>query len=108
MLIVQLAVIALVIIVALRNSYAIFKVNERIDYWRDAHMAAISAPPPQPEPEAICGCKHHKCFHTEDGCGHAYTQIKAEDSIVKQMLAVEFTCPCKGYMGPEHLPLVLP
>lgn len=41
------------------------------------------------EPKAVCGCDHHQCFHDENGCGSSW-------------------CGCKRYMGPEHLPEVIP
>lgn len=104
LLVVELLLIFWLIIMHFVNARRIGEIQHQ-GYRRS--VFTLSPTPPK-EPEAICGCKHHKCFHDDDGCGYAYTNINSEDSIVKQMMAVELTCPCKGYMGPEHLPTVLP
>lgn len=60
--------------------------------------------PSPPEEKAVCGCEHHKCFHDENGCGHTL-QIYEANSYHP---IAETHCGCKGYMGPEHLPSVIP
>src|SRR5215211_3517914 len=62
------------------------------------HLEAIDKPR---EPQAICGCEHHHCFHDENGC--EYVREYYGDSQVRRV-----TCSCKRYTGPEPLPTVIP
>lgn len=62
--------------------------------------------PPPEEPKAVCGCDHHKCFHDENGCGH--TSDVDTFGIFGAQYYKSVRCECKGYMGPEHLPQVIP
>ena len=59
----------------------------------------IISPPEDPEP--ICGCKHHLCFHDDSGCN-------ADGKSVYVIDRYELIhCGCKGYIGPEMLPKVI-
>lgn len=46
-------------------------------------------------PQPICGCGHHRSFHTENGECHHWTP---------QGRVVERMCGCQKYIGPEPLP----
>ena len=61
----------------------------------------VIMPPEDPEP--ICGCKHHACFHDDSGCNangdRTYNQNSQAYSYAR--------CGCRGYIGPEVLPKVI-
>jgi len=59
----------------------------------------IVAQEPYKEPEPICGCMHHQCFHDENGCGK---HISYSNGFPQA------TCGCKRYTGPEPLPQMIP
>ena len=61
----------------------------------------MAAPPEDPEPEPICGCKHHLCFHDDSGCNAGGKQVYVIDHYELT------TCGCKAYIGPEVLPKVI-
>jgi hypothetical protein len=73
------------------------------DLQRIQRRSKMITEEPYEEPEAICGCTHHQCFHDETGCGHN-SRIYEGYSTQPKILS----CGCKKYMGPEHLPKVLP
>jgi hypothetical protein len=53
------------------------------------------------EPQAICGCKHHQCFHDETSCG---ATVSDPDGFPVR----DGKCGCKRYTGPDQLPTVIP
>jgi len=61
--------------------------------------AVIVPQVPYKEPEPICGCTHHHCFHDDNGCGQK--AVRYDGTMV-------IACGCKRYTGPEPLPQVIP
>jgi hypothetical protein len=57
---------------------------------------------PKPDPEPICGCGHHHCFHDETGCANLDRLWVSEQGI----WTYAKSCGCKRYTGPEPLPTV--
>lgn len=55
-----------------------------------------------PDPQPICGCKHHQCFHDENGCGGMDVHRNSNG------YNDQVDCGCKRYAGPEQLPKVIP
>ncbi len=62
---------------------------------------------PYKEPEPICGCTHHQCFHDENGCGQITTYFNYASSL-NERTERDVKCGCKRYTGPEPLPQVIP
>lgn len=80
------------------------------------HLEMIDRPE---EPKPICGCGHHHCFHNEEGCWFNPTTYDVLPSSFIQFIRGENgerikdtfklpSCGCRGYTGPEPLPMVLP
>lgn len=60
------------------------------------------------DPEPICGCTHHHCFHDENGCGQVKSYFHYSDNRGIPSDQTDVQCGCKRYTGPEPLPQVIP
>jgi hypothetical protein len=60
-----------------------------------------------PEPQPVCGCRHHYCMHSpETGKCNVIVAIATYDTSGKRAGQSPAVCPCVHYVGPEPLPVI--
>lgn len=75
----------------------------RIDRRSGEQRIIYQQLPESQDPQPVCGCKHHQCFHDENGCGKTDTWASYGTTDTAWQ-----PCGCKRYTGPEPLPTVIP
>lgn len=70
-----------------------------VSYWLGNLRGSRRKRPPR-IPQAICGCGHHLSFHDDKGRCHWNMSYWADEPYVQ--------CKCRQYIGPEHMPTMLP
>jgi len=79
-----------------------FQLRHRQDRL-ESGLNRLEMTPPAEDPQPICGCEHHQCFHDESGCGNQSNMYNGRSGQYEII-----PCGCKRYTGPEALPTVLP
>jgi len=72
-----------------------------IGYWLGRRGSGRSTELRMGDLNAICGCGHHMAFHNQD-TGKCFYRVWWSDKRPGMY------CGCQHYLGPEHLPQVIP